>query len=511
MQFSIKAPAPGKLRTACAIVPVLGGKLTAAGKSLDQSLDGQASAALARGDLAAKPGSTLLVAASGAVQRLLLVAFGEDKDAKAATKAATKATTKADSVPPRQFQEGVRAVLRVLQTTAAKEAVSLLGDVAVAGRDDAWKLRTQVLVARESAYRFEQMKSKRDPAPRGPNALAFVVGGTVSGALAKELAVAVALADGIDLSKDLGNLPPNVCTPTYLGDTAKRIGREHGLKVEVFDRKKMEALGMGALLAVAQGSEQPPRFIVMHYAGAGAKQAPIVLVGKGITFDTGGISIKPAAEMDEMKYDMCGAASVLGTMRAIAAIGPKANVIGVIPTCENMPSGRATRPGDVVTSMSGQTVEILNTDAEGRLILCDALTYVERFKPQAVVDIATLTGACVIALGHHHTGLFTRSDALADELVAAGREMGDTCWRMPLDDEYQEQLKSNFADMANIGGRAGGAVTAACFLARFTKAYDWAHLDIAGTAWKGGAAKGASGRPVSLLTRFVLQRAGGRG
>jgi leucyl aminopeptidase len=233
----------------------------------------------------------------------------------------------------------------------------------------------------------------------------------------------------------------------------------------------------------------------------------VVLVGTGITFDTGGISIKPAAEMDEMKYDMCGAASVLGTLRAIASIGPKINVIGVIPTCENMPSGRATRPGDVVTSMSGQTVEILNTDAEGRLILCDALTYAERFKPQAVVDIATLTGACVIALGHHHSGLFSPSDALADALIAAGRTAGDTCWRMPLDDEYQEALKSNFADMANVGGRAGGSVTAACFLARFTKAYDWAHLDIAGTAWRSGAAKGASGRPVPLLTRFVLERA----
>ena len=234
----------------------------------------------------------------------------------------------------------------------------------------------------------------------------------------------------------------------------------------------------------------------------------MVLVGKGITFDTGGISIKPAAEMDEMKYDMCGAASVLGTLRAIAAIGAKVNLIGVIPAAENMPSGRATRPGDVVTSMSGQTVEILNTDAEGRLILCDALTYVERFKPAAVVDVATLTGACVVALGAHHSGLFTKSDALAAELSAAGREMSDTCWRMPLDDEYQEALKSNFADMGNVGGRAGGAITAACFLARYAKDYEWAHLDIAGTAWKGGTAKGASGRPVPLLSRFVLGRAG---
>jgi len=246
---------------------------------------------------------------------------------------------------------------------------------------------------------------------------------------------------------------------------------------------------------------------VIRYEGGAAKAAPIVLVGKGITFDTGGISLKPAPEMDEMKFDMCGAASVLGTMRAIAGISPRVNLIGVIPACENMPSGRATRPGDVVTSMSGQTIEILNTDAEGRLILCDALTYVERFKPAAVIDIATLTGACVVALGNHHSGLFTRSDTLASELAGCGREAGDTCWRMPLDDEYQEGLKSNFADVGNVGGRAGGAITAACFLSRFTKSYEWAHLDIAGTAWKSGAQKGASGRPVGLLTQFVLARA----
>jgi leucyl aminopeptidase len=312
----------------------------------------------------------------------------------------------------------------------------------------------------------------------------------------------------MDLARDLGNLPGNVCTPAYLADTAKKLGREFGMKVEVLERKQMEALKMGALLAVAQGSALPPKFIVVRYDGAGPKQAPVVLVGKGITFDTGGISIKPAGEMDEMKFDMCGAASVLGTLRAVAALAPKVNLIGLIPTCENMPSGTATRPGDVVTSMSGQTIEVLNTDAEGRLILCDALTYAERFKPAAVVDIATLTGACVVALGHHHSGLFTKSDALAAELTGAGREMADPCWRMPLDEEYQDSLKSNFADMGNVGGRAGGAITAACFLARYTKAYEWAHLDIAGTAWKSGAAKGSSARPVPLLTRFVLGRAG---
>jgi leucyl aminopeptidase len=492
MQFSIKTSSPDKTRTACAIVPVVAGKPTAAGEALDSALGGAIAGALAGGDLAAKAGSTLLLAPGGNVQRVLLVSFGEEPE-----------------VSDKSFTEGVRAALRLLQTTAAREATSLLLDVPMAARDAAWKLRTQVLAAREATYRFEKMKSKPDPVPRRPDSLVVVAERDGAAALGRELEQTVALADGMDLARDLGNLPGNVCTPTYLADTARKLGKQFGLKVEVLDRKRMEALKMGALLAVAQGSDQPPRFIVIHYRGAGARQAPIVLVGKGITFDTGGISIKPAAEMDEMKFDMCGAASVLGTMRALAAIGPKANVIGVIPTCENMPSGRATRPGDVVTSMSGQTVEILNTDAEGRLILCDALTYVERFKPQAVVDVATLTGACVIALGHHHSGLFTRSDRLADELIGAGRQMGDPCWRMPLDDEYQEALKSNFADMGNVGGRAGGAVTAACFLSRYTKAYEWAHLDIAGTAWKSGPAKGASGRPVLLLTRFVLDRAGG--
>jgi leucyl aminopeptidase len=490
MQFSTKTSAPEKTRTGCAIVPVVAGALTAAGKAVDAAVDGRVTAALRGGDLAGKAGSTLLLQAGGPIQRVLMVSFGEQRD-----------------VTEKSFADAVRAGLKLLGTTAAKEAVSYLHQVPVAGRDVRWRVHSQVLAARDLGYRFEVMKSKREPAARGPAALAFGCERSEAPALDTEIAHAVALADGIDLTRDLGNLPGNVCTPTYLAGAARKLGKAFGMKVEVLERKQMEALRMGSLLSVAQGSEQPPKLIVVHYQGAGARQAPVVLVGKGITFDTGGISIKPAAEMDEMKYDMCGAASVLGTLRAIASIGPKINVIGVIPTCENMPSGRATRPGDVVTSMSGQTVEILNTDAEGRLILCDALTYAERFKPQAVVDIATLTGACVIALGHHHSGLFSPSDALADALIAAGRTAGDTCWRMPLDDEYQEALKSNFADMANVGGRAGGSVTAACFLARFTKAYDWAHLDIAGTAWRSGAAKGASGRPVPLLTRFVLERA----
>ena len=326
----------------------------------------------------------------------------------------------------------------------------------------------------------------------------------------KELKLAVeqgnAMVEGMNLSKDLGNLPPNICTPTYLGKTAQGLTKKVGLKVEVLGLKQIEALGMGSFLSVAKGSDTPPQFIVMRHQGGKAGEAPIVLVGKGITFDTGGISLKPGEAMDEMKYDMCGAASVMGTMYSTALMKLKKNVIGVIPTCENMPSGRATRPGDIVKSMSGQTIEVLNTDAEGRLILCDALTYVERFKPKAVIDVATLTGACIIALGHVHSGLFSEDDQLVDELTKAGRASLDTVWRLPLDAAYHEQLKSNFADVANIGGRPAGSVTAACFLSRFTEKYKWAHLDIAGTAWKSGAAKGSTGRPVPLLVNFLLEQ-----
>ena len=317
-----------------------------------------------------------------------------------------------------------------------------------------------------------------------------------------------AIAAGVALARKCANLPGNHCTPSYLADEARRLAKAQDLDVEVLDRKDVEKLGMGCFLAVARGSEQPLKFIVLRYRGAAKTAAPLVLVGKGITFDTGGISIKPAGDMDEMKFDMGGAASVLGTFRAVAALKPKINLVGLIPACENMPSGSAVKPGDVVTSMSGQTVEILNTDAEGRLILCDALTYAERFKPAAVVDIATLTGACVVALGHHRSGLFSPDDALAAELDLAGQTALDLCWRLPLDDEYDEGLKSNFADMANVGSRAGGAITAAMYLKRYTAKYPWAHLDIAGSAWKSGAAKGATGRPVPLLTQFILDRAG---
>jgi leucyl aminopeptidase len=315
-----------------------------------------------------------------------------------------------------------------------------------------------------------------------------------------------AIAKGVDLTKDLGNLPPNICTPTYLASEAKKLAREYKMKVTVLEQKQIEKLKMGSFLAVAKGSREVPKFIVLEHKKGPKNKKPIVLVGKGITFDAGGISIKPSPDMDEMKYDMGGAATVLGVMKTVGELNLPLNIIMVVPTCENLPDGKAVKPGDIVKSMSGQTIEVLNTDAEGRLILCDALTYSERFKPEVVIDVATLTGACVIALGHHISAVFSNYDPLADELKTAGEIALDQVWQMPMWEEYQPQLNSNFADMANIGGRAGGSITAACFLSRFAKKYNWAHIDIAGTAWKSGKEKGSTGRPVGLLTQFLMKR-----
>ena len=499
MDFSIKAldskSTIASIKTGCIAVAVFENKnLSAAAQALNQK--GEISAALKSGDISGKAGSTLLLRGVNGVtaERVLLVGLGKE-----------------DAVSEKDFSSAVQAVARTFSSLGASDAIVALPFDAVASRDTAWAIRCYVQNTRDAAYRFDSLKSKKEPTPVGVKKIVFAVAST-SANLAKEaITQAVAVANGIDLTKDLGNLPANVCTPTYLANTAKKMGKDFKLQVEVLDRKQLQALKMGSFLSVTNGSVEPPKFIVIKHLGGKAKNAPTVLVGKGITFDSGGISLKPGAAMDEMKYDMGGAASVLGTMRAIAELKLKLNVIVVIPTCENMPSGSATKPGDIVTSMSGQTIEVLNTDAEGRLVLCDALTYVERFKPAAVVDVATLTGACITALGHHNSGLFTRSDdahdALANELLAAGKAAGDTAWRMPIEDSYQEQLKSNFADMANIGGPAGGAVTAACFLERYTKKYTWAHLDIAGTAWKSGAAKGSTGRPVPLLTSFLIERA----
>ncbi len=498
MDFSIKAfntkNAIAEQKTGCVVVGIFeNGKLSAQAKILDSK--GILSHALKSGDITGKAGSTLLLhTTSGNAKRILLVGLGPET-----------------GISDRNFISASQSVARSLASMGSTDALIALPTDGVQGRDAYWAVRTLVLALRESVYRSDSLKSKKEEVSTGVKRVAIGVDNAHLTEARKSLAQSIAIANGVELAKTLGNLPPNICTPTYLANTAKQIAKEYKLGVEVLDRKQLEALKMGSFLSVTQGSEQPPKFIVLKHLGGKPKDAPVVLVGKGITFDTGGISLKPGAGMDEMKYDMCGAGSVLGTFRAIGEMQLKLNVIGVIPTCENMPSGRATRPGDIVTSMSGQTIEILNTDAEGRLILCDALTYVERFKPAAVVDIATLTGACITALGHHNTGLFTRHDeahdALANELLAAGKAANDTAWRMPIEDSYQEQLKSNFADIANIGGPPAGSITAACFLERFTRKYNWAHLDIAGTAWKSGAAKGATGRPVPLLTSFLLERA----
>lgn len=498
MYFSIKAfnvkNAIAQHKSGCIAVGIFdNGKLSAAAKSLDEK--GALIAAIKSGDITGKAGTTLLLHRSGSsALRVLLVGLGTEGE-----------------VSDRNFVAASQSIARVFATLGSNDALIALPLDVVQGRDTEWAQRTMVLTLRESIYRADALKSKKEESRSGVKKVTLAVDEARLANARKTLSQSVALANGMDLSKTLGNLPPNICTPTYLASTAKQLGKEFKMAVEILDRKQLEALKMGSFLSVTQGSDQPPKFIILRHMGGKAKEAPVVLVGKGITFDTGGISLKPGSGMDEMKYDMCGAASVLGTFRAIAEMQLNLNVIGVIPACENMPSGRATRPGDIVTSMSGQTIEILNTDAEGRLILCDALTYVERFKPACVVDIATLTGACVTALGHHNTGLFTRHDnahdALANELLSAGKAANDTAWRMPIEEAYQEQLKSNFADIANIGGPPGGSITAACFLERFTRKYAWAHLDIAGTAWKSGAAKGATGRPVPLLTTFLMERA----
>jgi len=439
--------------------------------------------AVSDGDLVLKKGKALYAyQPAGVAARRVVVVVAGDGSAKA-------------------FKAAVATGLGALKSSGAKT----LGIAALAGLTAAHAEAAVVAVA-DATYLYTHTKPSATPIWT-PSSVTLYCHKADQKAVQQGLKQGEAVAAGITLAREFGNRPGNECTPTWLGQQAKKIGKEFGLQVEVLDRKEIEKLGMGSFLAVAQGSEEPPKFIVARYDGAAKSQAPVVLVGKGITFDTGGISLKPGAEMDEMKFDMCGAASVLGTLATVASLKARVNLVVLVPTCDNMPSGHAVKPGDVVTSMSGQTVEILNTDAEGRLILCDALTYAERFKPVVVVDVATLTGACVVALGHHHSGLFCADDAVAARMLAASQTALDPCWRMPLDEEYDEALKSNFADMANVGGRPGGAITAAMFLRRYTGKYPWAHLDIAGTAWKSGTHKGATGRPVGLLTHFVLGHA----
>jgi leucyl aminopeptidase len=400
---------------------------------------------------------------------------------------------------PAQVRSAVIAAINAAKGVGTKRLVMVFAKAPEAGA-----LHSAMLAAADASYVYTTTKSKPEPRTLRHVTLGVPDAASLAGAFAE----ANATISGIELAKEWGNRPANYCTPTMLADAAKELADLPRIKCEVLGPKEVAKLGMGSFAAVAQGSSEPLRFIVLQYSGGAKDEAPVVLVGKGITFDTGGVSLKPAAEMDEMKFDMCGAASVLGVFRTLGELKPAINVVGLIPSCENMNDGKALKPGDVVTSMSGQTIEVLNTDAEGRLILCDALTYAKRFKPAAVIDIATLTGACVVALGGVRSGLFSPDDVLAKALETAGEQSLDRCWRMPLDDEYAEGLKTHFADVANIAGRAGGAVTAAKFLQRFVDGFPWAHLDIAGSAWKSGAAKGSTGRPVGLLVSYLVSRVG---
>ena len=443
-------------------------------------LSALAALALKNGDLSAKAGKHLQLYQPPAVaaRRVVLLGAGDGS--------------------ARSVRQALLAVGGAVKAPQTKRVVLCFAGAAQAGAVSA-----AVQAVADASYVYTTTKSKVEARSLSRCVIGVPAAPEVRGAFD----AGVALVAGVEFAREWGNRPANHATPTLVADAAKTLGKLPRIQCKVHGPAEVARLGMGAFLAVARGSEEPLRFIELRYSGAARDQAPVVLVGKGITFDTGGISIKPAAEMDEMKFDMCGAASVLGTFRALGELQPAINVVGLIPACENMPDGRAVKPGDVVTSMSGQTIEILNTDAEGRLVLCDALTYAARFKPAAVVDIATLTGACVIALGGVRSGLFANDDALAAALQEAGESAQDLCWRMPLDDDYADGLKSNFADMGNVAGRAGGSITAAKFLQKYVGDIPWAHLDIAGTAWKGGAAKGSTGRPVGLLVQYLLNRA----
>ncbi len=495
MDFFAKTGSAATLRTDCAIVGVYeNGKLSQAAEEID-AVAGKVAAGLVKGgDFVGKPGATLLLHNPTGIsaRRVLLVGLGEQG------KLDLKAWRKAHC-----------AAVKALLETGAKDAFSFLSTEDVADADQYVLARHASEAAEETAYRFDEMKSEKNSPPKLARFTLWIPDRKAQAATDLGFAHGKAIAEGQSLARRLGNLPGNVCTPTYLAAEAKKLAAGGtGLKVSIVEQAQMKKLGMNALLAVAQGSRQPPKLIVMEWRGGPKQKAPVALVGKGITFDTGGISIKPSPAMDEMKFDMCGAASVLGAMATVVRLKLPINVVALVPAAENMPDGLATRPGDIVTSMSGQTIEILNTDAEGRLILCDALTYGRRFKPTTVIDVATLTGACVIALGHHLSAVMSNDETLAREILRAGIDAEDRAWHMPIGEEYDEQLKSNFADVANVAGRDAGAITAACFLARFTKDLKWAHLDVAGTAWKSGQAKGATGRPAPLLAQFLMSRAG---
>ncbi len=497
MEFKALSCVVHEQRTDCLVLPVIlkeqKPQLTDLGNRIDQLCNGLVRRILDRGDLHAQVGSTLLLPeASGiSAERILLLQLG------------TLTPSSAD------FIKALDGAGKALEPLHIHDVLFALAEISVTEQDLAWQARQLAERISSATYRFTRCKSLADPIEHAPLEIVHLhlAEQAQQADAGRGLLQGSAIASGIASARDLGNLPGNICTPGYQAEQARQLTKQSSqLSVEVLGEAQMEALGMGAFLSVAKGSNQEGQLIAMHYQGAAKGDKPYVLVGKGITFDSGGISLKPGAQMDEMKFDMCGAASVLGVMTALVRLQLPINVVGLIAAAENMPAGHASKPGDIVTSMSGQTVEILNTDAEGRLVLCDTLTYAERFEPAAVIDIATLTGACIIALGHQVSAVLGNSDDLVQQLLQSGQRAGDKAWQLPLFDEYQSQLDSNFADMANIGGRPAGTITAACFLSRFAKAYPWAHLDIAGTAWNSGKEKGATGRPVALLLDYLINR-----
>ena len=498
MEFKAIVDVKARDAADCAVVGVYEqGDLGVAARQIDAQTGGLIGKLHANGDFAGKVADVLLLPAPAgtAAARLLLVGLGPRA-----------------GFGRKQYRKALQAAAQAVGKTGAASATVYLALEDLADLDIGYRALVVAEVFCVNAYKVPDLKTAPKPKASKLHRVSVATDTARAARAATDgLTAGEAIGSGIALARDLGNLPPNVCTPTYLGNRALQLAKEWpSIKAKAIGEAGIRALKMGAFLAVTQGSEQPPRLIVCEYRGAKRSVAPICLVGKGITFDSGGISLKDPPAMDEMKFDMCGAATVLGALRAVAELKLPINLVVVIASCENMPSGTAVKPADIVTTMSGQTVEILNTDAEGRLVLCDAITYARRFKPAAVIDVATLTGACIIALGHHFSGLMSNDDALAAELAAAGVRADDRAWTLPIGDEYVEQLKSNFADIANVGGREGGACTAASFLWKFAKDLNWAHLDIAGTAWLSGSQKGSTGRPVPLLVDFLINRAGAK-
>ncbi len=496
MQYEVWTKDSNRLGVECLVAGIFeGGELPDETRLIDKACGGRIAALVKRGDFAGRNGDTLLVGELSGLRARRVLLVGQGSRA---------------GLSRRLWRRAAYTAVTALARTRISSAAFALARPAASELDDYWLARATAEIAAAALYRVNDLKTGKKPRPP---ALARILAGPVAAsgvaAARRGFTHGAAVGIGLETLRNLGNLPANVCTPSYLANGARALARRHpqSLRVRVLDERAIRRERMGCFLAVTRGSEEPPRFIVLEHRGGKAGEAPVVLVGKGITFDTGGISLKDPPAMDEMKFDMSGAATVIAALTVVSELKLALNVVGLVPTCENMPGGRAIKPGDIVTSASGQTVEILNTDAEGRLILCDALHYARRFKPAAVVDIATLTGACVVALGAHHSGVMANDDALARELVESGRRADDRAWQLPLTEDYADQLKSNFADMANVAGRDGGAITAGAFLGKFTKGLKWAHMDIAGTAYLSGAQKGSTGRPISLLSEFLIQRA----